>query len=346
MPGAGGSRALSGTEVRRRGDQRRSPGCRYRRFDGLCLVCRPCDAFARLCPHDRPRSARGDLLASDTFGRSAGRRPPRADRYPSRTCERGLRARRRGSKPKEKVHRLLPVSAVLPRRSGSPVERATDLNNPHERRRPTSAELIVLIGAVMCAGCGRTEAAKARATASANEIPTVAVAKASPHNLSHDLALTGEFRPYQEIDVMAKVSGYVKKIDVDIGDHVREGQLLATLEIPEMTDELNKARAEIERSQAQVTQAQDEVRRAQSGYQIANLSYRRLNGVMQSRPGLVAQQEVDDAQARETTADAQVSAAKSNVSAAQNQVAVSRAELARVQTLFDYTKVTAPFDGA
>jgi len=197
----------------------------------------------------------------------------------------------------------------------------------------------------MCAGCGRTEAAKARATASANEIPTVAVAKASPHNLSHDLALTGEFRPYQEIDVMAKVSGYVKKIDVDIGDHVREGQLLATLEIPEMTDELNKARAEIERSQAQVTQAQDEVRRAQSGYQIANLSYRRLNSVMQSRPGLVAQQEVDDAQARETTADAQVSAAKSNVAAAQNQVAVSRAELARVQTLFDYTKVTAPFDG-
>ncbi|MDE3195823.1 MAG: efflux RND transporter periplasmic adaptor subunit [Acidobacteriota bacterium] len=144
---------------------------------------------------------------------------------------------------------------------------------------------------------------------------------------------------------MAKVAGYVKNINVDIGDRVKEGQLLATLEIPEMADELRKAQAEVDRSEAQVTQAQDDVRRAQASYQIAKLSYERLSGVLKSHPGLVAQQEVDDAEAKNNTSEAQVSASQSNVAAAQHQVAVAKAELARLRTLFEYTNVPAPFDG-
>jgi len=191
------------------------------------------------------------------------------------------------------------------------------------------------------AGC----ASRAKETAAAPEPATVAVARVTTRDLSRDLNLTAEFRPYQEIDVMAKVAGYIKKINVDIGDRVHQGQLIASLEIPEMADEQRKAQAEVDRSEAQVTQAQDEVRRAQSNYQIANLSYERLSTVTKNRPGLVAQQEVDDAQAKSTNADAQVSAAKSNVNAAQHQVAVAKAELARIQTLYQYTQVTAPFDG-
>src|SRR5450432_1786901 len=66
------------------------------------------------------------------------------------------------------------------------------------------------------------------------QITTVAVARATFADLSHDLVLTAEFRPFQEIDVHAKVAGYVKKMYVDVGDRVKEGQLLAVLEIPEM----------------------------------------------------------------------------------------------------------------
>jgi RND family efflux transporter MFP subunit len=205
-------------------------------------------------------------------------------------------------------------------------------------------EVFVVASVLFLAGCGSQNQTAARPS-SANEPPTVAVAKASIQDLSHNLVLTAEFRPYQEVDLMAKVAGYVKKINVDIGDRVRQGQLLATLEIPEMADELNRARANVERSQAQVAQATDEIKRAQSGYQIAHLSYQRLAGVMKSQPGLVAQQEVDDAQAKDVSADAQVSAAKSNLAAAQQQVSVSKAELAKVQTMFDYTSVTAPFTG-
>ncbi len=177
------------------------------------------------------------------------------------------------------------------------------------------------------------------------EIPTIAVAKADTADLSHVLVLTAEFKPYQEIDVMAKVSGYVKRINVDIGDRVRQGQLLAVLELPEMTDEVTKARASVQRSEAQVTQAQDEVRRAESNHQMVHLSYERLAGVVKTRPGLVAQQEVDDAQGKDLSSEAQVQAAKSSMAAAVQQVDVSKAELGRFQTMFDYTNVTAPFSG-
>lgn len=204
------------------------------------------------------------------------------------------------------------------------------------------AVVLVLLTALSVASCGKSEGS---AKTAATDLPSVAVAKAEKADLSHNLTLTGEFKPYQEVDLMAKVAGYVRQINVDIGDRVREGQLLATLEVPEMTDEINKANAEIDRAQAQVVQAQDEVNRAQSNYQIAHLTFTRLDSVMKNRPGLVAQQEVDDAQARDTTASAQVSAAKSNVAAAQHQVTVAQSEMARIQTLFGYTKVTAPFEG-
>src|SRR5580700_977701 len=108
------------------------------------------------------------------------------------------------------------------------------------------------IAAVLCAtgliaSCGRDhDAAAAFAAASAPpDAPMVAVARVVRADLSRSLALTAEFEPFQEIDVMAKVTGYVKVINVDIGDRVREGQVIATLEIPEMQDELARAAAAI-----------------------------------------------------------------------------------------------------
>ena len=144
---------------------------------------------------------------------------------------------------------------------------------------------------------------------------------------------------------MAKVAGYVKSINVDVGDRVKEGQLLATLEIPEMADDRARAQAGVDRSQAEVTRAKDQVQQAQSAHEIAHLSYNRLAEVSKSKPGLVAQQEIDDAHSKDLVAEAQVSAAKSNLAAAEEQVHVNTAELQKIKTLFDYTRVTAPFAG-
>jgi RND family efflux transporter MFP subunit len=178
-----------------------------------------------------------------------------------------------------------------------------------------------------------------------SEIPTVAVARVASENVLRGLVLTAEFKPFQEIEVMAKVAGYVRQINVDVGDRVKKGDVLATLEIPEMADDLRRAGATLDRSQAEVARAKDELQRAQSAHDIAHLSFERLFGVSEKKPGLVAQQEIDDARSKDLVSEAQVSAAKSALSAANEQVAVNKAEMQKVQTLIEYTRVTAPFTG-
>ncbi|MEP6534053.1 MAG: efflux RND transporter periplasmic adaptor subunit [Bryobacteraceae bacterium] len=192
----------------------------------------------------------------------------------------------------------------------------------------------------MASSC--TKETKAEAPA---EVPTVAVAKVSVEDLAHSLVLTAEFKPFQEIDVMAKVAGYVKKINVDVGDRVAAGQLLATLEIPEMGDDITRAQASVERSSSEVTRAKDEVQRAESAHQMSHISYERISAVSKKRPGLVAQQEIDDAHGRDLVSEAQVSAAKSALDSAVQQVNMNKADQGRTKTMFEYTRVTAPFAG-
>jgi RND family efflux transporter MFP subunit len=197
---------------------------------------------------------------------------------------------------------------------------------------------------LLSSSCNKTEKVEAQSSAK-SAAPTVAVAKTTTEDLSHGLVLTAEFRPFQEIDVMSKVAGYVKKIYVDVGDRVAQGQLLATLEIPEMNDDLTRAQASVQHSDAEVARAKDEVQRAESAHQMTHLSYERLSAVQKNRPGLVAQQEIDDSHSKDLVSEAQVAAAKSNLNAAMQQVSVNKAEQGRTKTMFEYARVTAPFAG-
>ncbi len=192
--------------------------------------------------------------------------------------------------------------------------------------------------------CGRTNAG-IQASQPVPDLPTVAVAKAIRTDLSSDLVLTAEFEPFQEIDVMAKVSGYIKEINVDIGDRVKEGQLLATLEIPEMQDDLTRASAAIEEANAELATARDELQRAQSAHDMAHLSYNRILDVSKKEPGLVPQQEVDEAHSRDLVSEAQVSGAKSHITASEQRIRVSQAEQGRFKTVYQYAVITAPFSG-
>lgn len=182
-------------------------------------------------------------------------------------------------------------------------------------------------------------------SANPGQPPVVAVVPATRLTLDNTVTLVAEFRPYREIDIMAKVSGYVKSINVDLGDRVQTGQALASLEIPEMADDLNRAVASINRSTAETQRAREDVRRAESAAQMAQLNFDRLSNVAKARPGLVAQQEIDNARARALEASAQVAAARSGLVAAEESVRVNRADESRVKTMFAYTKVTAPFPG-
>ena len=145
----------------------------------------------------------------------------------------------------------------------------------------------------------------------------VAVARVTRQDLYNEVTFPAEFRPYVEVELHAKVSGYVREMKVDFGDRVKAGQLLATLEVPELHDELHNAIA---------TQ-----QKAEADYTNAHLIYQRLAAVNKDHPNLVAQQDLDTAEANDRTTAAAIAAAKADVE--------------KYQTLVDYTRITAPFDG-
>jgi RND family efflux transporter MFP subunit len=193
---------------------------------------------------------------------------------------------------------------------------------------------ICLIG---CNGSGKSE--------SLNSAPVAAVVKVQRKNISSTLEISSEFLPFQEIDVFAKVSGYVQKLYVDYGTHVKRGQLLALLEIPELQQQLLQDEASVRRAEQDVSRAQEEQSRAQSAYNVAHLTYGRLADVQKSKPELMSQQEIDEAQGKDLEANAGVSSAKDAVSASEQALLASKAALAKDQAMFEYSRMTAPFDG-
>ena len=209
--------------------------------------------------------------------------------------------------------------------------------------RYTQLSIISGLGALLATGaaCSRSEA-QARTPA---DVPTVAVAKVTRGDVAQVLTIAAEFRPFQEIDVHAKVAGYLKAINVDVGDRVKAGQLLAVLEIPELQDELQQDEASVKRAEQEVNRAQADLERAQSAHEMAHLGTERLIAVSKTRPNLIAQQDIDDASGRDRMAEAQVSTAKASLAAAQEQLAVARASQNKTKTLFAYARITAPFDG-
>jgi RND family efflux transporter MFP subunit len=183
------------------------------------------------------------------------------------------------------------------------------------------------------------------ADAHAAETPTATVAAVTRGAIVHRLNLAGQFQPYQVIDVHAKVSGYIRHIYVDIGDKVRQGQVIAVLEVPELDAQLRGTVAELARSKDEITREQHEVARAESQHTALHNDYKRLKQASEAQPGLIAQQELDDAQSRDLASEAQIDSAKSALAAAMQQSEGAKADNERVGDLADYTKVTAPLDG-
>jgi RND family efflux transporter MFP subunit len=181
--------------------------------------------------------------------------------------------------------------------------------------------------------------------AEAATAPTAPVVKVSRQNLSNELEIASEFRPFQEINVHAKESGYVKQLYIDWGTHVKTGQLMAVLEIPELEEQINHDKAAEQRSEQDLARAKEELTRARSAYQVAHLTYTRLAGVQKTNPGLVAQEEVDVAEGKDQETNAEVSASLDGVAAAEQELAAAKATLQKDQALFSYARIVAPFDG-
>jgi RND family efflux transporter MFP subunit len=201
--------------------------------------------------------------------------------------------------------------------------------------------LLVLLGLpLILGGCGRSGKVAAAPTA-----PTVAVVNVARHDLANTLEIASEFEPYQEIEVYAKVSGYIQKLFVDWGTHVKEGQPMADLEIPELEQQLQQDQAMVHRNESDLERAREELNRASSAYKVAHLTYSRLADVQKSQPGLVAQEDIDVSEGKDVEANAGLSAAKDALAAAEQGLAASKATLDKDKALFAYSHISAPFDG-
>jgi RND family efflux transporter MFP subunit len=206
-----------------------------------------------------------------------------------------------------------------------------------------STPLPLILIAFNLIGCNGREV-KVQAGANTGEV-TVGVVSVKSMPLSRSLTISSELVPFQEIDVYAKESGYVKQLLVDYGTRVKEGQLMAVLEIPELEQQLMQDDAAIKSAADQVTNAQHEVTRYEAQHDVLHLQADRLSNVAKSQPGLVAQQEVDDARGRDLATEAQVESAHSNLAVTQSQLDATKAKRQHDQVLFDYAKITAPFAG-
>ena len=133
---------------------------------------------------------------------------------------------------------------------------------------------------------------------------------------------------------------------MDIGDRVHRGQVLAVLEIPELTAQLQSATAGVRHSQEEITRAQNEVSRAEADHAALHAAAVRLKQASEARPGLIAEQELDDATAKDRSTEAQVESAKSALSASRQQLEVSQADQQNYcRAIAEYSRITAPFDG-
>jgi len=158
--------------------------------------------------------------------------------------------------------------------------------------------------------------------------PPVDVVIARPATLGQDLVLPGETAAWYETTIYARVNGYVAKWLVDIGDHVKKGQLLATIETPELDAELQAARAQLKASEAQV-----EARRAEAEFsKTTNERWR------DSPKGVVSDQERESKKA-------DYESSKARLYAANAQVNLDKSKVDQYNALAEFKQVKAPFDG-
>jgi RND family efflux transporter MFP subunit len=186
---------------------------------------------------------------------------------------------------------------------------------------------------------------KSPSSVQADILPVAPVVMPQRAALSNRLEVAGELLPYQEVELHAKVSGYIRNIYVDIGDRVRKGQVLADLEIPELVAQVDEAQSTVQRSQQDILRAKSAVARAEADHSALHAAYQRLKQAAAARPGLIAQQELDDAQAKDSASEAQVDVAKADFSAMQEELGAAKANHEHYASLANYAHITAPYAG-
>src|SRR5579883_2716306 len=162
----------------------------------------------------------------------------------------------------------------------------------------------------------------------ASELPRVDVVTVGPAPSTQTLVLPGETAAWYTATIFARVNGFVGHWFNDIGDHVKKGQVLATIETPDLDAEFDSAKAKLKVSKAQVFLKEAQL-------EFARTTDERWRN---SPRGVVSDQEREDKKAKHGEALAELEAARS-------QVELNQALVDRLAAFQDFKRVTAPFDG-
>ena len=185
----------------------------------------------------------------------------------------------------------------------------------------------------------------------------VVVAQPTRRTLTRTLSMPATLMADEQVELLAKTSGYVAEINVDIGSLVKKGDVLAVIDVPEMMDELRQAQAVLEAKKSKVIQAgamlqtaQAEVRRFTAEHDLKKLTTGRK--VKLRAQQAIPEQELDEANseldvaaAMEKIAEAKVASGRADSKVAESEVRMAQATVARINTLMAYARITAPFDG-
>ena len=202
---------------------------------------------------------------------------------------------------------------------------------PDRHRRRAAALWCAAVVALGAGACSRGDAQpeKPAGTAPAGP-PTIETVRVVARPLDLTLSMPGELTAYQSVAIYPRVSGFVKSISVDRGSRVRAGQLLATLEAPELAAQRAEARSKMQSAESQLAGVRAKADADES-------TYEKLKAAA-ATPGVVAGNDVVVAQKAVESDRAQVAAAQQNVEAA-------RQALASITDMEGYLRVTAPFAG-
>jgi RND family efflux transporter MFP subunit len=167
-----------------------------------------------------------------------------------------------------------------------------------------------------------------------------------PHRVTvaRRLQTNATFEAFEEADLFAKVSGYLSDVRVDIGDHVKAGQVLAVIDVPELEKELAEDKAQLESKQTSLEVARRQLDHHQANIKLQN-ALLKLREELGAAGHFISDRTLDEVRANAEIAKADFAVAEANRALAANQVDVAAATVERIKTLVAYTQIVAPFDG-
>ena len=178
----------------------------------------------------------------------------------------------------------------------------------------------------------------------ADNPPRVEVVRPRRVTVAQRLQTNATLEAFEEADLFAKISGYLSDVRVDIGDHVKAGQVLAVIDIPEMEQDLVEAKAQLASKISSLESARLQLDRYKANITLQDALLRRREE-LGAEGHFISDRTLDEVRAAAEIAKADLSVAEANRDLAANQVDVAAATAERIKTLLGYTQIVAPFDG-